>query len=165
MAYSPKTSEHIYVQGKANWLRNKATNKWNKWSVQLYPNPESLEKIRELQAEGIKNVIKKDEDGYFVNFTRPVTKETKAGKIITFDPPDLFDKEGVPFDGNVGNGSDVTLKLEVYSHPTPGGGVAKAVRWKSAKIDNLVPFETERDGDESTKDALKGLKEQPEQLF
>lgn len=158
-------SEHIYIQGKVDWFRPKVPNKWNKWSVQIHPNDKGLEIIRDLQAEGLKNMIKKDDNGYFTSFSRPVTKETAAGRILSFTPVEVFDKDGKPFDGNVGNGSDATLKIEVYQHATPGGGKAKAARWVSARIDNLIPFESARDLNDYEKEASEGLKEQPEQLF
>lgn len=158
-------SEYVFIQGKVKWFRPKVPNKWNKWSTQIHPNDKGLEVIRELQSQGIKNQLKKDEDGYYASFSRPVTKETSTGRILSFTPVEVFDSDGKPYDGNVGNGSDVTLKVEVYSHPTPGGGKAKAVRWHSARIDNLIPFETDRDLNEYEKDASKGLSEQPEQLF
>lgn len=158
-------TEFKFIQGKISWFRARTTNKWNKYSVQIHPNPKDLEIIRELQAQGLKNVIKKDEDGYYTNFTRPVSKEFKSGKIITFTPVDVFDKDGVPYDGPVGNGSDATLKIEVYEHDTPGGGKAKAARWVSARIDNLIEYKPERDNTEEQNEAASGLKEQPEQLF
>jgi hypothetical protein len=163
MAYGK--TEFKYLQGKVSWFRAKTANKWNKYSVQLHPDAKSLEIIRDLQAEGLKNNLKKDEDGYYCNFTRPVTKEYKSGKIIAFTPVEVFDMQGQPYDGAIGNGSDATLKIEVYEHETPGGGKAKAARWVSARIDTLVPYEVERDADPWTKDAVAGLKEQPEQLF
>ena len=158
-------AEHIYIQGKISWFRPKVPNKWNKWSVQIHPNDKGLDIIRDLQAEGMKNQLKKDNDGYFTTFSRPVTKETRDGRILSFVPVEVFDKDGNLFDGNVGNGSDATLKLEVYQHATPGGGKAKAVRWVSARIDNLIPFESTRDLSEFEKEAAEGLDKQPEQLF
>lgn len=164
MANFSKT-EYIYIQGKVSWFRPKVPNKWNKWSVQIHPNAKGLEVLRDLQAQGMKNQLKKDDDGYYTTFSRPVTKETSGGRILSFTPPEVFDKDGVPFDGMVGNGSDATLKIEVYSHNTPGGGKAKAARWQSARIDNLIPFSSERDLNDFEKEASEGLKEQPEQLF
>lgn len=158
-------SEYIFIQGKVSWLKSKMTNKWNKYSVQIHPNAEGLEIIRGLQAEGLKNNLKKDDDGYYVNFTRPATKEFRSGKVVTYAPPDVFDTAGKPFDGGVGNGSDATLKIEVYQHETPGGGKAKAARWVSARIDNLVPYEPDRDLTDDQKEAASGLEKQPEQLF
>jgi len=158
-------TETVYIQGKVSWFRPKVPNKWNKWSTQIHPNDKGLEIIRELQAQGVKNQLKKDNDGYYTSFSRPVTKETSTGKILSFTPVEVFDKDGNKYDGNVGNGSDVTLKLEVYQHATPGGGKAKAIRWVSARIDNLVPFESSRDLNDFEKEAAEGLKDQPEQLF
>lgn len=163
MAYNK--SVNYYIQGKVSWFRPKVPNKWNKWSVQIHPNQDGLELIRDLQSQGLKNQLKKDEDGYFLNVSRPVTKETATGKILSFEPVKVFDKDGNPFDGNVGNGSDVTIKIEVYEHGTPGGGKAKAMRWVSARIDNLIPFNSDTDLNEFEKEASSGLKEQPEQLF
>src|SRR6266436_5688770 len=165
MANRYSKTENIYIQGKVSWLKARTINQWNKYSVTIHPKPEDLEKIRDLQSEGLKNMLKKDDDGYFVSFNRPVSKEFKSGKIITYAPPEVFDKDGNPFDGNVGNGSDATIKLEVYLHDTPGGGKAKAARWISARIDNLVPYEPDRDLTEDQKAAAAGLKEQPEQIF
>lgn len=164
MAIYSKT-EMVFIQGKVKWFRPKVPNKWNKWSVQIHPNDKGLEIIRDLQAEGLKNMIKKDEDGYYTSFSRPVTKETSTGKILSFTPVEVFDADGKPTDVRVGNGSDVTLKIEVYQHATPGGGKAKAARWVSARIDNLIPYEAERDNNEYEKEAASGLEKQPEQLF
>lgn len=158
-------TEFVYIQGKVSWFRPKIPNKWNKWSVQIHPNEKGLEIIRDLQAQGAKNQLKKDDDGYYASFSRPVTKETSTGRILSFKPVEVFDKDGNPFDGNVGNGSDATIKLEVYPHATPGGGKAKAIRWVSARIDNLIPFEKDRDLNAEEKDAAEGLDKQPEQLF
>ena len=158
-------TEIVYIQGKASWFRAKQPNQWDKYSVQIHPNAEGLQIIRDLQAKGLKNTVKKDDDGYFVNFTRPVSKEYKSGKRQTFAPPTVVDKDGNSYDGQVGNGSDVTLKLEVYEHATPAGKNAVAARWASAKIDNLVPFELEKSGYPHEIAAAQGLKEQPAQLF
>ncbi len=154
-------SEFIEITGKVAWFRSKVPNKWNKWSVQIHPDNAGLELIRDLQAQGVKNQLKKDDDGYFASFSRPVTKTTSTGKIISFKPVEVFHNGELLID-NVGNGSDVILKLEVYSHDTPGGGKAKAIRWVSANVINLVPFETSRDLNNEEKET-GGYKEQ--QLF
>jgi hypothetical protein len=156
-------SEFKYIQGKVSWFRSDVPNNWNKYACQIHPDAKSLEIIRDLQAQGLKNQLKKDEDGYFVNFSRPVTKTFDTGKIITFTPVEVFDKEGNPYYGTVGNGSDATLKIEVYEHKTPGGGTAVAARWVSARIDNLVPFNPGTDLTAREAEAAQGLNEQPKQ--
>lgn len=157
----------VFVQGKVKWFRSTRPDIQfppPRWSHVMYPNTESLEKIRELQSQGLKNVIKKDEDGYYVSFSRK-TEMIRSGKTMGMLPPEVFDKDGVtPMkDVNVGNGSDVTTKLRAYEHGTPSGGKSVAVRWESSKIDNLVPFEGKRDFLEYEAKAAEGLKEQPAQ--
>jgi len=155
-------TEFVYLQGKAAWVRTKAPNPWGKWTVTLYPNAESLEKVRALQAEGCKNVLKKDDDGYNVTFSRPTEKEDRLGRKYGLTPVEVVDKSGQPFDENIGNGSDITVKLEVYQHKTPGGGKAKAARLLGIRVDNLVPY-TRDDFDEDQLRAVKDLEKQPAQ--
>lgn len=158
-------TEYIYLSGKADWYRPKAANKWNKWSFKFHPDAASLEILRDLQEEGLKNKISKDDDGYFLSISRPVSKETKTGKILTFLPPETFDKDGVPYDGMVGNGSDVTVKLEKYRYTPPGSPPSIAIRWFSTRIDNLVPFNPDSDLNEWEKEGAEGLADQPQKDF
>lgn len=161
-----QASEDVFVSGKISWVKHITPNKWDKWSVTLHPNAESLEKIRDLQSEGIKNVIKKDDDGYFVQFSRPTTIELRKGTVTGVTPPVVTNADGTPMEGvAIGNGSDGTVKLEVYSHPTPSGGRAKAARWAALRIDNLIPFNTETDYSAGARELASGLKEQPEPMF
>jgi hypothetical protein len=110
--------------------------------------------------------MKKDDDGYYIQFSREPSKLMR-GKVVAFAAPKVVDKDGVPIDGSrVGNGSDVTVRLEVYQHGTPNGGKAKAARFDSIRIDNLVPYQPDRDlGSQDEKDAVKSLTEAPEPLF
>jgi hypothetical protein len=155
-----------FVKGKTKWFRHDVPDReYQKWSHVLYPDPDSLEKIRDWQAQGMKNVLKKDEDGWNISFSRPVSK-VYGGNVTTFQPPLVVDAEGKPLRNvSIGNGSDVTTKLEIYSHKTPGGGKAIAARWESTRIDNLVPYEGTRDFDEGDALQAKNLMEQPAPLF
>lgn len=159
--------EYIYLKGTFNWARLVKPNKWDKWSIQLHPDAESLEMIRDLQAEGIKHTLKKDDDGYFINIGRPTTKTyVKTGQTVSFTPPMVVDKDGVPLDGStIGNGSSGSLKVEVYSHGTPGGGKAKNIRLEAVKVDNHVMFNPDTDFNEFEKAEVEGLKDQKEALF
>jgi hypothetical protein len=158
-------TEIVPVTGKLSWVFTVGLNRFEKWSVTIHPNQESLEKIRDLQSEGLKNVIKKDEDGYYVQFSRPPHKETQNGKIISFAPPVVTDRAGNPVDGRVGNGSDGTVELEVYEHPTPQGGKAKAARLRGIIVDNLIPFNPDTDYRGETAEIVQSLRSQPEQTF
>lgn len=164
----------VYVKGKLSWVRHDRPNEWGKYTVTLHPDTPSLEIIRELQAEGVKNQIKKDEEGYYVTFSRPVSKEIK-GRIVTFSPVELLDGRQPPLpDGSfpplrdvlVGNGSDGVVKLETFYHRTPGtNGKAMAARLAAIRVDNLVPFDKQSRTEEELFQ-IKGLEEQPkEQLF
>lgn len=138
-------SEVITVRGKVKYVHVVNFDKFGSWSLVLYPDTDSLNIIRDLQAEGIKNVIKKDEENqYFVKFRRDPTKKIK-GKIIAYAPPKVVDAEGLPMDGSkIGWGSDAIVKLDVYTHGTPAGGTAKAARLEGLKITNLVLYEPDR---------------------
>lgn len=168
MAFTTAGSDHVYIQGKVSWVKYVTPDPtYNKWSVTIHPNAEGVEAIRELQTQGVKNQWKKDEDGYYISFSRPAERKLKTGKVIGLTPPIVLNKEGTPMEGvAIGNGSDGTLKLEIYSHGTPSGGKAKAARWEALKIDNLIPFNKDTDfPDPAMKDQAAGLTEQPEQLF
>lgn len=162
-----KKTRFEFVSGKLSWVRVvKPDLTYNCWTVTLHPDAASLEKIREWQGEGLKNQIKKDEDGWNVKFRCNVSRERKDGTVWTFEPPKVVDKDGRPFDGTtIGNGSDGTVKLEVYEHATPGGGRAIAARLVGLKVDNLVPFDPETNFTEQEAKDTEDLRKQPEVLF
>ena len=145
-------TEQLDIEGTVSWVRADKPNQWNKWAFTIHPNAEGLEKIRDLQAEGLKNQLKKDEDGYFCNFSRP-TSAVIRGKVVGFAPPLMWDADGkTPLRENVGNGSKAVARMEVYSHKTPGGGTAKAARWTEMKVTDLVPWRAAEGGfDEAPK--------------
>lgn len=162
-----------FIEGMFKWVRHTKLDDWGKWKSVVYPNSESLEKIREWQAQGLKNKVSKDDDGWFTTFSRPASKLMK-GKIVGFEAPKIFDGTQKLADGSykmitepiVGNGSTGIMKLELYNY-TPPGSVNKAVaaRWLSTRIDNLVPFDGLKDYDKEEARAVKGLTEQPQNLF
>jgi hypothetical protein len=170
-------NEYVYLKGKASWVQAHKINEFGKWSLMLHPDRESLDILRDLQADGVKNVIKKDDDGYFVRLARPNEIKVK-GKIIGMVAPEVFDgtkplkdDDGniigyYPFKEYVGNGSDVVVKMQVYQHGIPGqpGKKAKAIRWESLRVDNLIPY-TKASFDERSADMVDGLEKQTKQLF
>jgi hypothetical protein len=158
-----KKTRFEYVQGKLSWVRVvKPDNTYSCWMATIHPTAESLDKIRDWQSEGMKNVLKKDDDGYFTKFRCPVSRQRKDGTVWAFTAPTVINKDGQPMDGSViGNGSDGTLKLEVYEHPTPGGGKAIAARLVGVKVESLVPFNPESDFTEGEAEDVLGFKQQP----
>jgi hypothetical protein len=138
-------TESMYLDGKAKFVRVfEPDMKFQKWQVLLYPDAPSLDKIRKLQDEGIKNKLKLDDDGYNMTFSRPTFREDKKnGLKIPYAPPIVKEKDGKTDFSRVikiGDGSDVHIGLEVYDHAQPGTTkTAKAARLKSLRVDNLVP--------------------------
>ena len=129
------STEYVFIQGKLSWVRCESPNEWGKWTVCVHPTPESLEKIRELQAAGMKNVIKKDDDGYYTTFGRPTQKMLK-GKVIGFAPPLRRGQEDVHRDHK-----------------------------SSILVTNLVPFEIKRDFTDGRKETVDGLVDQKLELL
>jgi hypothetical protein len=139
----------MYLKGIAKWCVTHAPDSWGYYKMVLYPDSDSLEKVRDLQSKGLKNVLKKDEDGYNVTWRRPQNKMMR-GKQIAFTPPEVLGPDGkTPLNALIGNGSKVTVKLEVYPHNTPGGGKAIAARLAAIKVDELVPYNTDQKNEQA----------------
>lgn len=161
------TTEFAFIKGKASWIYVKQPSDFGDWRITLHISPEEMTKVLDLQAKGVKNQLKKDDDGYYIRFRRPVELEIKdrvtgLPRKIAMRPPEVItiNEKGEPelFDGWIGNGSDVEVKLEVYEHKTPSGGKARAARLLGIRVDNLVPFE-QKDWQDKSYRAVKGLAE------
>lgn len=153
----------VYLSGKAKWAKLKQPDpKYNKWKIDLYveANSESHNKILDMQKQGIKNILRKDEDGYVMSFSRATERKSRDGKVQGMTPPLVLNADGSPYDGFIGNGSDVTLKLEHYTY-----NMGSAVRLVSVRVDKLVEFTPSRDFDEGEKEAAEGLMDQPKPNF
>lgn len=159
-----------YLQGKAKWAKlihpDVNPNGGKKWKIDLYPDEASLEKINKLKEEGLLNVLKKDDDGYYMTFGR-ATEKIMRGSVVAFTPPVVLDKDMNITEGlTIGNGSDVTISLEVYKYHKPGGAKSGiAARLKAVKVDNLVVFARQRDFTDAEKLQTKGLENVPEPIF
>ena len=163
---SPKnrSEEEVTLKGKVKWCKHIVPDTTfepaGKWSVVLYLEGQELDKARELQAQGIKNTIKKDEDGWYMTLSRKASYEIR-GKHVGRTAPDVFrvvDGKKEPIPGAVGNGSDGVAKCVLWSSKNFPG---KNLRWEALRIDNLVEYERMEDYPE-----LKNLaEEEPEQLW
>lgn len=169
-------TKEIYLNGKLKWCKlitpdAKFGNP--KWSVVLYPDASSYDKIMEMKKMpgGIKNVVKKDEDGYSMTFSRP-TQKTYKGALRAFTPPVVLDGSKKQEDGSypvltdlIGNGSDGTIKISYYDYTNPLKQTEHACRLESVRVDSLIPYTPKRDfTDEQTKMA-DGMEKQPAPLF
>lgn len=160
--------EDVFIKGKIKWckhLRPDTTYPPGKWSVVMFISGDELEKVREWQSQGIKNAVKKDEtDGWYITLSRKVSIVVK-GREVGLPPPKVFDKDGVPIETMVGNGSDGIAKCILWSFNPMPGITGKALRWEELRVDNLIPFETSKDYPDGGESIRKTLNEQPEQLF
>lgn len=126
---------NIYLKGKVKFIHAGELNKYNKWSVTLYLDKDGIEKIRELQAEGLRNVIKRDDDGDYISFHRDPSNPR------AHTPPKCIDAEGKPIDGStIGWNSDVEVSLDVYKSGPKSQYKYVAIRWEGVKVHNLVPY-------------------------
>ena len=133
-------TEFHYFTGKCKWaMLKKPDEKYNNWKIDLYLDDDQIDK---LNAIGLQNSQKEDADGKFYTFRRPTEfqtrdKTTRQLKIIPLNPPLILAKDKkTPMDVLIGNGSTVTMKLEVYD--TQKG---KGSRMIGVVVEDLVPFE------------------------
>lgn len=149
-----------FLKGKVKYAHTKRLSKYGKWSVVLYPDEPSLAIVKRLIEEGIKNELKKDDDGYYITFGRPPEKLDRQGRRYTLEPVVVIDNEGRVFDGYIGNNSDCGVKIETYGGTTPQGSKYKAARLAGIKVFNLVPYEPSNSDQEKEVKAVQGFENQ-----
>src|SRR3990167_4988116 len=112
-------AKDYYWKGKVKWCRPNVPDPWGFYKTVFYPDATSLSEIKSLKemdakgVAGLKNVIKKDEDGEFLSLRRDVQKTFK-GLVQALGPPQVLDGSKQLEDGsymplrdiNIGNGSD-----------------------------------------------------------
>lgn len=161
--------EVYYFQGKCKYPKLiKPDLEYRCWSIQTMLTQKSYEDFMKLKEEtdtrvGILNEVKKDDDGYWVNFKRAMSKTFK-GKEQLFTPPIILAADGTPWpEGTmIGNGSDVTVKVEFYTFQPPFKKKrGSAIRMESVRVDHLVPYEIKKDFSEVQLQQVSGLAEQP----
>lgn len=161
-------ADYVYFKGKGSWFQHLfiIDNAYEpQWNITLHFDNDSLETFRGLK---LKTHLKKNDDGYYAKLSRKVRKVTKAGKEIIWAAPKVYDKDGVPMgpETRIGNGSDITVKCELYGYTPPGESVKKnAIRLESVRIDSLVPYEPKKDYTPEETKAASGLMTQPAPLF
>lgn len=131
----------VFVPGKIFWARGLATpdSKWGKpqYTAQLYISAETQEKLRQ---SGCSAKFKQDENGLSFKIKRD-HQATIKGNVVEFGPPRVFmtDPAGNDVDvapETVGNGSEVTAKLDIFD--TSYG--TKGTRLMALRIDNYIEY-------------------------
>lgn len=136
-------SSFVTLKGELWYARTDTpeTDPWGNtnYKVTLYPDKESLSNIMELQTQGIKNNLKKDDKGYYITYKRPHEKKMK-GKNVELGQPRVLNADGTSLSDFIGNGSKGEVKLEIYEYAFQGRK-SKAARLDSIKVNELIPYE------------------------
>lgn len=128
-----------YFEGKGKWFHHlrkpdSYEGEAPKWKFDFYPKD-----WNQFQSLGLRNKVKEDNDGKYVTLSRP----TVAPWGEPMAPPKIIDQEGaeIPPEVIIGNGSEIILKLEVYTYENRRSGKeATASRIDSIKVTNLVEY-------------------------
>lgn len=163
--------DYVYLKGKASWAKVITPDvEYNTWSIKLYIDDNSYAEFMKLkerngEVEGILNEVKTDEEGgRFVTLRRPMSRKWN-GKETQLSAPVVLDKNNQPTRDAIGNGSDVTVKCELYSYKKPfNKGRGRAIRLQSVRVDNLVPYER-KDMPPDQELLVKGMDAQPVEHF
>lgn len=135
-------TKYLYLEGIAQWTKAKEPDeKYNNYSIDLYVTPEA---DANMKQSGAQLTRREDDKGVYYKIKRPhegivsgekVEWGPPAVRIVTGNELEPGVPETTPFDGLVGNGSKVTLKLAVYD--TKKG---KGTRWEALRVDELVEY-------------------------
>lgn len=128
-------TKYIYLKGTSKWVKaRKPDEKYGNYTMNLYLDKPSQKVFAE---SGLQIEPKSDDDGTFYTFRRPHEKLIKKD-LVEFGPPKVFNPDNTEFDGLIGNGSRVTVKVSVYD--TMKG---KGHRWESIRVEELVEYNPE----------------------
>jgi hypothetical protein len=143
---------YAHQLGKLDYTFSTPQKPEGKWNCVLYPNSDSVAIIREMQDYGLANKLKKDDDGYFMQFSRPEFRTFK-GVRKDFSPPIVRRAEGSAITPNtIGNGSDCEIILEIYKWKPPVGSKYNvAARLQEVIVHELIEYTPEKK-DEDTQD-------------
>lgn len=125
-----------YLSGVAKWCKHKIPHKdYNCYTVDVYLDDKSWDKFNGTGSQ--LKVREDDEGGKFVTFKRVHSKLVKD-TVRIYGPPAVVDPEGNDIsEQNIGNGSEVTIKIRTYD--TQKG---KGTEWEKLRVDTLVPYES-----------------------
>lgn len=155
--------EIIYLTGKIAWAKGLfSPSQFKKYSMKLCLDQPSLNLVLDLKKRGIQNDIVKNEDGYWINLSRPSELNIR-GMMKGIMPPVVINAKGEPWNPEVaiGDTSDVTCKVVVRNWTAPvGGRKGVAIRLESVRIDHLVEFKDQ--WPEAEAKQVAGLKEAPQ---
>lgn len=124
-----------FFTGPCKWaMLDKMDEEYRCYKIDLYLDKENLKKFYD---SGLQLKIRSDDEGDYVTFRRKVDslldgQPEKPKKLINQDG------EYIPFDGLIGNGSIVTVKVDVYKLKKIKG---VGHRLEAVAVESLVPYE------------------------
>lgn len=122
----------FYFQGTARWAKvHKPDSKYNKYSVDLYMDEPSWSSFRK---SGLQLKVREDDNGKFVKFSLAASRLVKDEVIKA--KPEVYDADNNPMTKDIGNGSKVTIKVEVFDTANGPGHRLVAIR-----ADELVEYD------------------------
>lgn len=118
--------------GEARWAKLASPDeKYQKYQVDLF-----LDDWSTFEKSGLQLKVKEDKESgaKFVTFRRPVSSLIK-GEKVDWGAPEVVTPDGNAFTGLVGNGSRLTVDVDVYDTVKgPGHRLQKVI------VDNLVEY-------------------------
>lgn len=132
------TTKYYYFSGPCKWAKVYEPDDFQgerKWKIDVYLDKRQL---KELKESGIKLKVREDEEGgKFVTFTRAMFKEGKDKNLKEYTPPRILAADSkTEITDLIGNGSEVTVKIETYDT-----SLGKGSRLAAVRVDKLVKFE------------------------
>lgn len=134
-------------KGKVAWAKVHEPDEYlgvKKWKVNFFPENEAEFKSTgvQLRAKNNTNSNNNVPIGTFYALSRPVSK-TFGDKVEQFEPPVVFDNEGNKYDGIIGNGSVVEVRISVYDTRMGKGHRLEGI--KVLELVELEPLESKED--------------------
>lgn len=131
-----------YFSGTCNWAKvHKPDDKYKNYTIDLYMDDKSK---KAYKKSGLQLKNRTDKDGEEFVTMRLASVRMVKGKPVEAKP-EVLDSEGNPMTKNIGNGSEVTCKVEIYEFDGKVGHRLLAVR-----ADNLVEFTDKNQVSEDT---------------
>lgn len=126
-------TEIHYFTGKAKWAKvHEPDEKYNNYQICLYMDEDSRARY---DKSGLRLKDREDEDGEYIQFRRNHEGYYKGEEAHVFGPPTVLNEDGETITDLVGNGSDVTVKVEIYDTKMGRGHRMEAVR-----VNELVEY-------------------------
>jgi hypothetical protein len=126
-------TETYYFKGIAKWAKvYRPDPEYDNYKINVYLDDASKALF---VAAGTQLTPKEDDDGEYVTFRRDHSKMIKK-ELVTFGPPKVVDADGHLLTENIGNGSKVVVKVQVYD-----GKKGKGHRLEAVQVVDLIVYD------------------------